>query len=74
MGNEIPYYKEIHTLLVEWFVTFLRCIRMIGRASDSMDVFIMFDIMSFLPKMTLNFHEKAKCFAPSDHRKRYALI
>ena len=65
VGNEIPYYKEIHALLLEWSVTFLRCIRMIGRASDSMYVFIMFDIIChFCQKWLSTFMKKLNALHP----------
>ena len=45
--------KERHPLLLECFITFLRCIIMIGRASDIIKKLLMVYTVSFLHKITL---------------------
>ncbi len=41
--------EESHPLLLECFLTFLRCIRMIGRSSDSISDPLLVNTLSFLP-------------------------
>ena len=60
MGNGVLCYKERHTLLLKCFMTFLRCRRISGRASDSIWKPVMVNIVSFLLKMTLKFHVKCE--------------
>ena len=48
--------KERHPLLLEYFITFISCIRMIGEALDSIYMSLMVNIMSFLPPTTLKLH------------------
>ena len=53
------YYKERHPVLPERFITFLRCIRMIVSAPDSIyDALIVYTI-SYFQGISLKFH--AKC-------------
>ena len=49
-------HKERHTLLLECFITFLRCMRMNGRASVSIYMPLMVHTVSFILKTPLNFH------------------
>ena len=50
--------KEIHPLLLECFITFLRCIKGITDDSDSIYKHLIANTMSFLSKTTLKFHAK----------------
>ena len=52
------YCKEIHLLLLECFVTFLRYIGMIGLASDSINETLVIHTISFLPNTALKFQAK----------------
>ena len=64
------FCKEMHPLLLECFITFLRCVRMTGRAFDDICMTLMVHITSFLLKITLKFHAKNNRFwAHSQHRK-----
>ena len=49
--NGMLYCTERHPLLMECFIIFLRCIRMIGRASDSVYKLRMVNTTSFLSKI-----------------------
>ena len=48
MGNGMTWYDVRYTLLLECFVTFLRCIRMNGRAYDRVQKPYMIHTVSFL--------------------------
>ena len=52
--------KERYTLLLKCFKHFIRCMRMIGRAVDSIYKPRMVHTMSFLLKITLKFHVKCQ--------------
>jgi len=58
IGNGMMFCKEMHPLLLECFITFLRCVRMTGRAFDDICMTLMVHITSFLLKITLKFHAK----------------
>ena len=55
-------YKERHSLLLEWFINFLRCMRMNRRASGSIFETLMVHSVSFLLKTTLKFHKNISDF------------
>ena len=57
-GNGMLYCKEIHLLLLECFITFLRYIGMIGLASDSINETLVIHTISFLPNTALKFQAK----------------
>ena len=57
-GNGMMYCKEIHLLLLECFITFLRYIVMIGLASDSIYETPLIHTISFLPNTALKFQAK----------------
>ena len=69
MGNGIVCDKERHPLLIECFVTFYGCIRMIRGAPDSICEPLMVHTMSFLQIITLQFHENIRFWAPSQQGK-----
>ncbi len=50
--------KERYSLLIEWFVIFIKCIRMIRGDSGSIYESIMVNTVSFLPKTALQFDTK----------------
>ena len=50
--------RDIHPLLLESFPTFLGCIQMTGRASDSISDPLMVNTVSFSLKITLKFQSK----------------
>ena len=56
--NVILRCKEIHPLLLVCFITFIRCLGRIAGASDSIYRHFMLNLVSFLPKTTLNNHAK----------------
>ena len=58
-ANWIMRYRRGHPLLFESFITFLRCARIIGGASDSIYAWFMVHILSILSKTALKFH--ARC-------------
>ena len=72
MGNGILSCKERHPLLLKCFITFLRCIRKMGGAYDSIYKFLIDHIVSFLSRPTLKLHTKynTRFGVPSLHRKR----
>ena len=53
------YCEEIHLLLLECFITFLRYIVMIGLAPDSIYETLVIHTISFMPNTALKF--QAKC-------------
>ena len=69
MGNTRMCYKERHSLLLKYLITFLRYIRMIQRASDRILKPRMVHTVSFLPKITLKFRQNISFWAPSLHGK-----
>ena len=62
MGNRMPCCKERHPLLLKYFITFLRCIRMISIFSDSILKSVIVHMVSFLLKSTLKIHGKCQSF------------
>ena len=54
--NEMLGNKERQPLPLEYFIAFVRCIRMTGGALDSIYMSLMVNIMSFLPPTTLKLH------------------
>ena len=64
MGNWMMFYKDRHPLLLGCLKLFLRCIIMIGWDSDVIWKASMVHTLSFLPKTTLNCHEKNQILAP----------
>ena len=54
------YCEEIHLLLLECFITFLRYIVMIGLAPDSIYETLVIHTISFMPNTALKF-QAAKC-------------
>ena len=69
MGNTRMCYKERHSLLLKYLITFLRYVRMIQGASDRILKPRMVHTVSFLPKITLKFRQNISFGAPSLHRK-----
>ena len=57
-GNETLCYKERPPLLLEYSITFLTYVKMIGRVLNSIYEHLMVNSVSFLPKTTRNFHAK----------------
>ena len=57
-GNVLPCYKERYLLLMKCFITFLGCVKMAERASDSIDELLMVHSVRFLPTTNLKFHAK----------------
>ena len=55
-GNRMIWCKDRYTLLLKCLMTFLRYIRMIGRASGSIYNPDMVNTMSLLPKIALKSH------------------
>ena len=49
-GNRMMCYEKIHSLLLECFIAFLRCIALIRGASDGTKHPLMVNIISCLPK------------------------
>ena len=58
MRNGMIFSKERNTLLLKCSITFLRCIELIGRASNSVYKHLVVHTESFLPKITHKFHAK----------------
>ena len=70
MGNGMVCHKKRHPLLHECFITFLRCIKMMGWASDSIDEPTIVYIKPILPRLTLKLYTTDQiCWARSQHRK-----
>ena len=59
-GNWMMCCKETHPLLFKCLMTFLRCIKMIGRSSDSIYKPVMVNTVSFLQKQLSNFMQHVK--------------
>ena len=74
MGNTRMCYKERHSLLLKYLITFLRYVRMIQGASDRILKPRMVHTVSFLPKITLKFRQNISFGAPSLHRKWDAVL
>ena len=59
--NVMLCYKERHPLLLDYFIPFLKSIRMVGRATSSMYGSLMIHNMSFLPITNITFHANVRC-------------
>ena len=57
-GNVLLCYKERYLLLMKCFIPFLRCVKMVERASGSIYEPLMVHIVSFLAATNLKFHAK----------------
>ena len=58
-GNGMLYYNEGYSLLLKCSITFIRCIRFIGRDSDSIyKPAVANTVLFLLPTTTLKFHEQ----------------
>ena len=73
-GDAMPCYKERHPLLIDCFILFLKYIRMVGRATGSIDESLMVHNMSFLPVTNIKFHTNLRFWAHSQHRKCAAIL
>ena len=69
LGNGMPWYKELHPLLLDYVRIFPIYTKLIGGASDGIYELLMVKIMSWLPKLTLKYHAKIEIWAPSQHGK-----
>ena len=71
----MPCYKERHPLLLDCFIPFLKYIRVVGRATGSIDESLMVHNMSaFLPITNIKFHANLRFWAPSQHRTGTVLL
>ena len=68
-GKGMLCCKETHTLMLECFITFLRCIWMLTGSSGSIYKHRMAKSVLFLPKTTIKFQENIRNWAPSQHWK-----
>ena len=59
LGNVPLCHKDIQSLLLECFITSLRCIGMIGSSSDRVSDPRMVNTMSFLPELLSNFKQNS---------------
>ena len=59
-GHGMPHCNEGHQLLIKCYITFIRFIRMVERASGSIYKPLMIITVSFLLKITLKFHVKCQ--------------
>ena len=74
-GDAMPCYKERHPLLLDCFIPFLKYIRVVGRATGSIDESLMVHNMSaFLPITNIKFHANLRFWAPSQHRNCAAVL
>ena len=73
-GNGISCYKEIHPLLLECLIFFVKCTSMIGRASDGIYELSWSTSCHFCPKKTHKFHQNIRFWAPFQHRKWDAML
>ena len=64
-------YNEGHLLLLEYFITFFNCIRMIGGAQDSILEHLMLHIMMILLKTTHKFHTKSQISGTLSAQKKH---
>ena len=60
MGNGMMCRKNRHSLLHEWLIPFLECMRMMGWASDSINKPVMVYTKPILPRLTFKLHTKYK--------------
>ena len=67
--NDMPCHNEGYPLLLDCFITILRCIRMIGRVSASIERSLMANKVSLLQKTTLKFQAKWSILAPDQTKK-----
>ncbi len=67
--NRMLYFRERHSLLLECFIAYHWCVRMIDRAHGIIDEPLVVIIMSFLPKDTLKFHAKYQTFGTLSESK-----
>ena len=64
LSNVVLYGKDMYPLLLEYFLTSLRCMRMIGSASDSVSDPLRVGIESLLPNQISNFKKMYQSCAP----------
>ena len=57
-GSVMLCSKERHPLLLDYFIPFLKYIRMVGRANNGLYESLMVHNMSFLPTTNIKFHGK----------------
>ena len=67
--NDMFSCKERHLLLIGWFMTFLRCMRMIGGVSNSIYKTLMAHTMLFPQCWVSNYTQNTRFWVPSQHRK-----
>ena len=68
-------YMERHPLQLDCFIPFLKYIRVVGRATGSIDESLMVHNMSaFLPITNIKFHANLRFWAPSQHRTVTVLL
>ena len=73
-GNVTLCHEDRHPLMLECFLTSLRCIRMITKASDMILDPIILNTMSFLPKLLSIFKRNYQFGAPDLPRKWYTVL
>ena len=74
-GNVLLCCKERYSLLMKCFITFLRCMKMVERASDSIyEPLKVHILVLFLPITNLKFHAKSSLRVPSQQRKCDAVL
>ena len=69
-GNGMLYYNERHSLLMKWSISFLKCMRQIGRTSGSIFELLIVHIMSYLQWLTLKLHTKCQIWGTLSVLKR----
>ena len=74
MGNMTLYRKDMYPLLLECFPTSIRCISMIGSASDSICDPLVVVTVSFLPKTLSIFKQNNQFWVPDQSAKYNAVL
>ena len=74
MGNMTLYRKDMYPLLIECFPTAIRCISMIGSASDSVCDPLVVVTVSFLPKILSIFKQNNQFWVPDQSAKYDAVL
>ena len=69
MENMILCCKDIHSLVLECFITSLRCTRMVGRSSDSVSESPMVITVYILPKLLSSFKQNIQSWIPNQPGK-----
>ena len=67
-------YAKRHTLLLKYFIPFLRCIGIVGETSDSIfKPFMIVHAVPFPPRLTLKLHTRCICVEMTCHGKNRIL-